>query len=104
MHVIYYLAFRWHGAVRRIHHVEDYTIGLLWEHFPQIPDHGTDSAGEHVICTLGPVIGPAEPLKNGAQYQSGPLWVALDLLLTSPTLKDSPAADKARQARQAERY
>ena len=99
-----YLAFRWDGAVRRIHHVEDYTIGLLWEHFPQIPDHGTDSVGEHMIYTLGPVIGPAEPLRNGAHYRSGRLWVALDLLLTSPTLKDALAADKARQARQAERY
>ena len=99
-----YLAFRWDGAVRRIHHVEDYTMGLLWEHFPQIPDHGADSACEHVIYTLGPVIGPAKPLPNGAQYRSGRLWVALDLLLTSPTLKDALAADKARQARQAERY
>jgi hypothetical protein len=75
------------GAVRRIHHVEDYTIGLLGEHFRQIPDHGAYSADEHVSYTLG-------PLKNGGQYRSGWLWVALDLLLTSPTLKAALAADK----------
>jgi hypothetical protein len=35
------------------------------------------------------------------QYRSGRLWVALDLLLTSPTLKAALAADEARQSRQA---
>lgn len=36
-----------------IHHVEDYEIGRLQEHFPQIPAHGAES-GDHMIYTLGP--------------------------------------------------
>jgi hypothetical protein len=55
----------------------------------QIPNHGTDDAGEHAIYALGPVIGPPNRSRPGAQYSYGRFWVAPDLLLTSPTPKDT---------------
>ena len=39
-----------------------------------------------------------------ARYSYGKFWVALDLLLVSPTLKDALPADKTRQAGRPERY
>lgn len=39
-----------------------------------------------------------KPLPNGANYRAARLWAALDLLLTSPSLKAAIDATKPRQA------
>jgi hypothetical protein len=41
-------------------------------------------------------------LPNGANYRAIRMWVALDLLLTSPTLKDAYDSTQRRRVRRAE--
>lgn len=91
-----YLAFRWENKVQRIHHVDSYEIiDGLHDRFPGVP--ASEGNGPHMLYQLGPKIGPVEPLPAGTTYRASRLWVALDLLLTAPTLKDAIAATKARQ-------
>jgi hypothetical protein len=92
-----YIAFRWSGAVQRIHHIDAYTVvGQLQDDFPDIP-RDADTVRPHLLYQLGPILGPSAPLPNGASYRAARLWVALDLLLTAATLKDALAATKSRQ-------
>jgi hypothetical protein len=92
-----FLAFRWAGAVQRIHHVDGYRViddlSAALDGVASTPD----SARPHAIYTLGPAIPLATPLPNGASYRAVRLWVAVDLLLTSKTLKD--AHDRTQQRR-----
>jgi hypothetical protein len=92
-----YIAFRWSGAVQRIHHIDSYTVvGQLQEEFPDLP-LDQDTVRPHLLYRLGPTLGPSVPLSNGAKYRAVRLWVALDLLLTSTTLKEALAGTKSRQ-------
>jgi hypothetical protein len=92
-----FLAFRWQNAVQRIHHVDDYRIvDSLHSAFLEIPE-SPDDPGPYIIYTLGPNLGPPVPLPSGTTYRAARLWVAVDLLLTSPTLKDAVAATKQRR-------
>lgn len=93
-----YFAFRWGAYVRRIHHIDAYTVvDDLNELFPEIPA-GLASEYPRIVYDLGPEIVPMKPLPNGANYRAARLWAALDLLLTSPSLKAAIDATKARQA------
>jgi hypothetical protein len=64
--------------------------------FPEIPLDANDT-DPYIVYTLGPSLGPSTPLRSGANYQASRMWVAVDLLLTSPTLKDAVAGTKKRQ-------
>lgn len=92
-----FLAFRWAGAVQRIHHVDSYRIvDSLNAAFSEIPlDEG--DTDPYIVYTLGPSLGPPTPLPSGATYRANRMWVAVDLLLTSPTLKEAVAETKKRQ-------
>jgi hypothetical protein len=93
-----YIAFRWDGHVREIHHIDSYiVVDDLNERFPEIPA-GLAAADPHIVYDLGPAIRPAAPLPNGGNYRAARVWAAFDLLLTAPTLKDAIAATKARRA------
>ena len=92
-----YVAFRWNGYVQQVNHVEGYVVtDELHEVISEIP------AGEtwtpHIVYRLGPAIPLAAPLPSGTNYRASRFWVALDLLLTSPTLKDALVETRARTA------
>ena len=96
-----YLAFRWDGFVQRIHHVDGYkVVDGLHDDFPELP-RNPETTRLHALYDLGPSI-PLEPLKNGHPYRSTRLWVAIDLLLTSKTLKDALDKTKCRNEQNAE--
>jgi len=92
-----FLAFRWAGAVRRIHHVETYkVVPSLREVYQQLP--ATEEVErQHAVYTLGPDLTAGRQVPNGAKYRAARVWVALDLLLTCGTLKDALAATQQRR-------
>ena len=89
-----YIAFRWDGRLRQIHHVDTYEIVEdLHPLFPEIPSTGhTD-----IVYTLGPPMVPDHVVVNGANYRASRFWVALDLLLTCSTIKEAHERTKLRQ-------
>lgn len=90
-----YLGFRWGGQLRQVRHVDEYAIvDDLHRLFPQIPTTTED----YVVYTLGPAIIPGHAVPNGINYRNSRLWVALDLLLTSSTIKEALEATKLRQS------
>jgi hypothetical protein len=96
-----YIAFRWGAHVRQIHHIDRYTVvDDLHDEFPEIPAGLTPHPC--VVYDLGSPIVPPAPVPNGANYRAARMWVALDLLLTSATLKDAIAATKARRSAEPE--
>lgn len=89
-----FLAFRWHNHVQRVHRVLSHSVvPTLQNRWPGIPVTG-DTAAPHVIYDLGPQILPS-PLPSGTNYRASRLWVLLDQLLTSPTLKEALVGTRA---------
>ena len=78
-----YIAFRWDGHVRRIHHIDAYAV------VDDLP---------HIVYDLGPPILPASPLPTGGNYRPARVWAALDLLLTSATMREAVVNTNARRA------
>jgi hypothetical protein len=94
-----FLAFRWNGAVRRIHRVvHSDVVPSLLDRWPDIPATD-DTVRPHAVYRLGPRIPPLEPIPNGAQYRAARLWVLLDQLQTCPTLADALAQTRALNSR-----
>ncbi len=92
-----YIAFRWNGHVQQVNHVEGYVVvDDLHDVVPEIPAGETHCP--FISYRLGPPIPLAQPLPSGTNYRASRFWVALDLLLTSSTLKEALAATKARTA------
>ncbi|WP_343972671.1 MULTISPECIES: hypothetical protein [Kribbella] len=90
-----FIAFRWGGAVRRIHRViAAEVVPNLLERWPDIPPT-EDTVRPHAIYELGPRIPPFEQVPNGAQYRASRLWVLLDQLQTAPTLAQALSQSKA---------
>ena len=89
-----FMAFRWAGAVQRIHRVVEHEV------VPQLSDRWPDLTHEeanrpHAVYRLGPRLPPYEPIPNGATYRASRLWVLLDQLQTAPTLAAALAGSKA---------
>jgi hypothetical protein len=97
-----YIAFRWDGRVRRIHHIDAYkVVDDLNEAFTEIPA-GLAADVPHIVYDLGPPIMPTPPLPTGGNYRAARTWAALDLLLTSATLRDAIVKTKERRAAEPE--
>jgi hypothetical protein len=97
-----YIAFRWDGHVRRINHIDSYVVvDDLHDTFEEIPA-GLEIDVPHIVYDLGPPILPAKPLPAGGNYRAARVWAALDLLLTSTTMKEAVAKTKARKAAEPE--
>lgn len=94
-----FMAFRWAGAVQRIHRVMHAdVVPTIRDRFPYLPK-GAASDRPHAVYDLGPRIPPFEPIKNGAGiYPSSRLWVLLDQLQTALTLKDAIGGTHALQS------
>ena len=90
-----YLAFRWEGVLRSIHHVDGYeVVDPLYAKVPEIrrkawDAHGDEDQGEYILYDLGPAIVPAKEVTNGRIYATARVTEAIDLLLTCDTIADA---------------
>lgn len=82
-----FIAFRWDGAVRRIHRIEKADVyPTLLDRFPDLPATELTMRPHAVYKLSKRPLPPHEPIKNGAQYRAIRLWVLLDQLQTADTL------------------
>jgi len=87
-----YLAFRYHGKLQSIHHIDSYEVFTNPnDHFTEIPSGNWD---HHFLYHLSDPIIPSKIVKTGKLYRNGRVWAMLDLLLTSDTI--SQARDKSK--------
>jgi hypothetical protein len=92
-----FLAFRWRGAVQRIHRVvQAEVVPSLLDRWSDIPAT-EETVRPHAVYRLGPRLPPFDPIPSGASYRASRLWVLLDQLQSSPTLAEALAASKALQ-------
>lgn len=91
-----YVAFRYRGQLRSIHHVDGWKI--ITDIHQEIPELKPGAWKPHFLYTLGPPIRPTDTVKNGKIYPNGRVWAALDLLLTSKTVSQARDLTKKRLA------
>jgi len=89
-----YLGFRYDGRLQAIHHVERYEI--VTEMHSHIPEVDPGEWGPYVLYHLGRPIVPDHKIKTGKIYPNGRVWAAIDLLLTSTTIKQARDLTKKR--------
>ena len=90
-----YIAFRYHGSLQSIHHVSSYTtVSHLNDAYLNLLDETDEDP--HFIYTLAEPIIPNRVIKTGGLFGSGRHWAAIDLLLTSNTVRDAVEATKLR--------
>lgn len=91
-----YIAFRYHGKLQSIHHIEKYTVtDNLHPFVPEIPD--TELSRTHFVYELGPAIIPPKDVRTGDKIvMSNRVWAQLDTLLTSDTITEAMEISKAR--------
>ena len=91
-----YIAFRYHGKLQSIHHIEGYDVVTnMHGRFPEIPD---EEWGPFFLYTLGPAFAPFSQVPTGKIYPNGRVWCMLDTLFTSATISEARDASKARRA------
>ncbi|WP_436533008.1 hypothetical protein [Actinoplanes sp. HUAS TT8] len=89
-----FMAFRWQGAVRRVHRViKAEVLPSLLNRWPDILAT-QETTRPHAVYDLGPQLPPTDPVPNGAPYRASRLWVLLDQLQTEPTLAAAHASSK----------
>ena len=86
-----YVAFRYHGRLQSIHHVDASMITHeLSAFFPGAPD--ASDWDPHFLLTLGPPIRPDHEVRTGPGIVgSARVSVDLDLLLTATTISEAAA-------------
>lgn len=91
-----YIAFRYHGKLQSIHHIEKYTVtDNLYPFVPEIPD--VELSETHFVYELGPAIIPPKDIRTGDKIvRSNRVWAQLDTLLTSDTISEAMEISKAR--------
>lgn len=88
-----FMAFRWAGAVQRIHRVVEHeVVPQLSDRWPELTNEAANRP--HAVYRLGPRLPPYEPIPNGASYRASRLWVLLDQLQSAPTLAGALAGSK----------
>jgi hypothetical protein len=93
-----FMAFRWEGAVQRIHRVvRAEVVPSLLDRWPDVPANPV-TVSQHAIYDLGPRLPPLDPIPSGAQYRAARLWVLLDQLQTAATLAEALEGTRALQA------
>jgi len=91
-----YIGFRFDGRLQQIRHVDHYeVITRPHDYIPEIIPEADWSDEPHFLYTLGPPIEPPRPVPNGKIWPNARLWCALDLLLTSETIRE--AVDNTRE-------
>lgn len=98
-----YLGFRYKGQLQSIHHVDGYEIvEYLPDRFPEFDPRyyrPSKTGNPHIVYRLGAPIRPPRIVRNGGIFATGRLWAALDLLLTSGTIKQAVDLTKKRLAK-----
>ncbi len=91
-----YIAFRYHGRLQSIHHVEgvDYFTNPH-KVIPEIPD---DEWPTHFSYKLGPAFAPAKAVRTGNIYPSGRVRCMLDTLFTCGSISEARDLSKKRKA------
>lgn len=83
-----YIAFRYHGQLQSIHHIESYTVSRnMHNEIPEMPDEVWDT--DHFIYRLGPAIVPSKIVKTRKIFRNGRVWAMLDTLLTCDTISEA---------------
>ena len=90
-----YIAFRYHGQLQSIHHIESYdVITALHDAFKEIP---YEKCEPHFVYELGPAIRPPHKVPTGNIYASGRVRCMFDTLLTSKTVAHARDISKKRK-------
>lgn len=85
-----FMAFRWGGAVQRIHRVERAdVVPTLLDRFPDLPGNEFTLRPHAVYKLSKRRLPPLEPIPYGAQYRANRFWVLLDQLQTAGTLAEA---------------
>lgn len=91
-----YLGFRFDGCLQQICQVERTEVFDKPRKFiPEYPARKTFDR-PHYMYFLGPPIVPPQTVRTGALYRAQRVWAAIDLLLTSDTIRDARDATQAR--------
>jgi len=91
-----YIAFRYHGELQSIHHVNDARVvdsgGELLPGYPDPWGH------PHFLIELGPAMRPDHPVRTGPGIKRSRLvWADIDLLLTSNSITDAELNSRGRR-------
>lgn len=90
-----YIAFRYHGKLQSIHHIEKYEVFTDPNvHFKEIP---SGDWGAHFLYYLSEPMYPSKIIKTGNLYRNGRVWAMLDLLLVSKTIAEARDKTKERE-------
>lgn len=90
-----YIAFRYHGRLQSIHHVEGYVIATnMHDKIVEMPDREWEEP--HFIYILGPAIIPSKEIMTGNIFRNGRVWCHLDALLTCDTISEARELTKKR--------
>ena len=84
-----YIAFRYNGKLKSIHHIEGYEITRnLHTVFEELPD--VEEEKPHIVYSLGPEFKPSNEVRTGNGIrQATRVYVMLDTLFTSNTITEA---------------
>lgn len=83
-----YIAFRYHGQLQSIHHVDSYVVTRnMHDEVSDMPDEVWDT--DHFVYRLGPAITPNKTVKTGKLFRNGRVWAMIDTLLTCDTISEA---------------
>lgn len=89
-----YIAFRYHGKLQSIHHIERYVVTKnLHTSVLEMPDVDRP---EHIVYNLGEPIRPSKTVKTGKIFRASRRWAMLDTLLTADTIYEACKVSKQR--------
>lgn len=90
-----YIAFRYGGRLRSIHHIETYKV--ITDVHGEIPELPHTNWEPHFLYNLGPGFCPQNEVRTGKIYQSARVWCMLDTLFTSRTISEARDISKQRE-------
>jgi hypothetical protein len=95
-----YIAFRYHGKLQSIHHIEGYEIfHNPHDRFAEIPKKV--KWGPHFLYKLGPAFSPGKEVRTGPRIQRNRrTWCMLDTLFTAKTISEAEKLSKRRDERE----
>jgi hypothetical protein len=90
-----YIAFRYHGALQSIHHIENYeVVNDLHDSINEIP---SENNIPHFVYKLSKPFRPEHEVKTGKLYRNGRVWCMLDTLFLCKTISEARDLTKKRQ-------
>ncbi len=93
-----YIAFRYAGVLKSIHHVKSYkVVENMHKHIREIPRR---QWRPHFLYKLGPAIRPPKVVRTGRIFRNGRVWCMLDTLLTCKTISKARDLTKQRKKEQ----